>query len=451
MTRSTEFRYQRAGTRYTADGMNPTTCQLTPPRIPQGWGRSIRRALMHIATALLLVWLIVPHAYAQTSFPSSGSNLFPGTLFGDQPNVFADDGRIKVLVLGMNPIGLTESASEQIGLILQKNLNNTGHFAVVGPREMAAAFEQNQSELVDCRDIACGVESGKRLNADKVLVATIHLQGQMFVLNVRLINTFNNITAYQEEVRFTDDSMDQQLFSLVNNISRNSIRIGKILRTSVRGIVISLGARHGLRIGDRLVVYKQDEPLNPLQGEETPEQRKNIGIIKTINVNENTSDTIVIHKLEDPQADHFVKTYLEPTRQIELVEDTRRELDTNIRLASRVLPLQLAPVLLADNERREWQQMITAAESARRKWFTTAAIAGGIAVYFLANFDDTDLSTFGLYGSLGVAGWGVWKGFAAHNRVNDLRIQGRVRGYVDLDFQLIPQRKGIMMGLALNF
>ena len=418
-------------------------------------GRHPSRLMLLLAvllTAVPLLGGLAQPVSAQTNFPSSGSNLFPGTLFGNQPSVFAEDGRIKVLVLGLNPFGLTESAAEQIGLILQKNLNNTGHFAVVGPRELAAAFEQSEPDLVDCREIACGVEAGKRLNADQVLVSTIHLDDQVFVLSARLINTFNNNTAYAEELRFTDENMDEQLFSLVNNMSRNSIRIGKVLSTSVRGMVISLGARHGLRIGDHLVVYKQDDPVSALPEDVTPEQRKNIGIIKTINVNENTADAIVVYKLEEPQPEHFVKTYLEPARQIGLVEDTRRELDTNIRLASKVLPLQLAPVLLADTERRRWDQEVAYTEAQQKRWFYTAAIAGGVTVYLLYQGDTSDdIQQLMLYSAIGVTGYAIYQGFQYGAALNDLKVQGRARGYVDLDWNLLPQHGGASLTLTAKF
>ena len=404
-----------------------------------------------LATVLLLA-AAPATSQAQTNFPSGGANVFPGTLFGNQPNLFPADGRIKVLALGLNPFGLTESASEQIGLILQKNLENTGHFVVVGPREMATAFEREQPELVDCREIACGVESGKRLNADKVLVGSIRLDGQEFVLHVRLINTFNNITDYQEDLRFTDESMDEDLFRLVNNISRNSIRIGKVVSTSVRGVVVSLGARHGLRLGDRLVVYKQEHPTNPLQGDSALEQKKNIAIIKTININENSAEAILVHKLEEPLPDQFVKTYLEPTRQVELVEDTRREIDTNIRLANKVLPLELAPVMLADSEKRKWEQRLGNAETRKATWVTTAVVAGLASVYLFNQFDSSTLGQVELYGAIGVTGYAAWKIMRTNEEINTLQVEGRAKGYLadlDVNFGVTPQ--GLQLALAYRF
>ncbi|HEX7929250.1 MAG TPA: hypothetical protein VF678_16765, partial [bacterium] len=246
---------------------------------------------------------------------------FAGTIFAG-PNLFPEDGRIKLLVLGLHPTGLTESAAEQIGLILQKNLSNTGHFAVVGPREMNAAFEKEQPSLVECREIACGVESGKILGAQRVIVGTIRMEEPRFILKVRIIDPANNLTDYEEEIRFSDDSMDDDLFKLSNSISRNSLRIGRVLSTSVRGLVLSIGKRQGIKIGDQMIIYKQDVPIADLQGQQVDVQRKNIAIVKVLNVNESTTEAILVHHTEEPQVGHFAATYLDPARQIELVENT---------------------------------------------------------------------------------------------------------------------------------
>lgn len=427
-------------------GLNATSLASPMNRL-----QNFLAALFLIATLIAAGISSPGFIYAQTNFPSGGANLFPGTLFGNQPSLFPEDGRIKVLVLGLNPFGMTESTAEQIALIIQKNLNNTGHFAVVGPREMSAAFEREQPDLIDCREIACGVESGKRLNADKVLVGTISLDKQIFALSVRLINTFNNIIDYKEKITFTDESMDENLFRLVNNISRSSIRIGKIVSTSPRGVFISLGARHGLRLGDQLVIYKQDAATNPLQADSALEQKKNIAIARTININENSSEAILVYKLEEPVPGQFVKTYLEPARQIKMVEDTRREIDTNIRLANKVLPLQLAPVLLADSERRKWENRLADAESEKGTWWI-GAVAGGLAtIFFLNQFDDTTIAQAELYGSIAVTGFSIWKIIKLNGEINDIRVEGRSKGYVtyELNFGVSPD--GLSMAVAFRF
>ncbi len=419
-----------------------------------GLSRRVRAALAAFAVAWAAAAALLASSslvHGQAGFPPAQPPRggMPATLFAGQAQLFPDDGRIKLLVLPLNPTGLTESATEQIGLILQKNLSNTGHFAVVGPREVNAAFEKDRPSLVDCREIACGVESGKVLAADRILVGTIRSEDTRFMLRVRLIDPTNNLTDFEEEVRFTNVSMDDELFRLANSISRNSLRVGRVLSTSVRGLVISMGKRQGLKIGDMLVIYKQDVPITNLEGEQVDVQRKNIAIVKVLNVNESTVEAVLSHQIEEPQVGHFAATYLDSGRQIELVENTRRELDTGIRLANKVRPLELAPVMLADSERKKWLRRLEEAESTRRLWLGIGLIGAAATAYNL-NFYDT--STFGqvrLYASIGVAGYSFYKWIRARNEVNQINVEGRAKGFV-LEWAA-PTMTAYGPALALNF
>lgn len=419
--------------------------------------RAVFRARFALLAALLLIWGLQAAfpggAAAQTIFPggAQGEGSLAGTLFGDKPSLFPDDGRIKLLAIGLNPFGLTESAAEQIGLILQKNLSNSGHFAVVGPREANAVFEKERQELVDCREIACGVESGKRLGADRVLVGTIAMDGQTFVLNVRIIDTLNNITDYQEEIRFTDETMDEDLFRLANNFSRNSLLSGRVLSTSIRGIVISLGKQHGLKIGDVLVIYKQEVPITNLAGQNLDIQKKNIAIVKVLNVNEKSSEAVISHFTEEPQVSHFAQTYRDPTRQIELVENTRRELDTGIRLENKIRPLALVPVLLADSERRKWQARLNTAEANQRAWMIGGLVAGATMLVFLQDFSESSTDKLRTVAAGAVVGFAVKRYINLRDEINDLRVEGRQQGYLTLDYGLDAAPGYIGISLAYKF
>jgi len=419
-----------------------------PPTRWMGWPAAL--ALI-VASALLAVNPGAPRA--QTGFAQGGTpGSLSGTLFAGDIELFANDGRIKLLVLGLSPFGLTESATEQIGLILQKNLRNTGHFDVVGPREANASFERAAPELVDCREIACGVEAGKRVSADFVLVGTLSLVDPVFALRVRIIDTTNNLTDYEEEIRFRDSSMDEDLFQLANNISRNSLLKGRVLNTSIRGIVISLGRVHGIQLGDHMVIYKQEVPITNLEGQQVDTQRKNVAIVRVLNVNQNSSEAILVHKTEEPQVGYFAHTYLDPQRQIELVENTRKELDTGIRLANRIRPLELAPVMVQDTERARWVDSLRKQEAERDFWFTAGLVAGGVTLYVLNGYDSGDSSSqLQLLAAGGATGYIFWRWNQTRNSVNDLLVEGRARGYVRLEVLplIAPHRLGVQ--LALRF
>ena len=434
--------------------MNPNFLPFRILPEPMAQGKLLPWALFGLILSLALVTVNPGWAGAQTEIVTGreGPGLLGESLFADQPQLFANDGRIKIVVLGLNPFGLTESASESIGLILQKNLTNTGHFDVVGPREVNAAFEKAAPDLVDCREIACGVESGKRLGAGFVIVGTLQFNDPVFILRVRMIDTTNNLTDFEEEIRFRDETRGEDMFRLANNISRNSLLRGRVLNTSIRGIVISLGKVHGIKIGDHLVIFKEEVPNSDLEGKQVDTQRKNLAIANVLNVNQNSSEAIIVHKTEEPQVGFSVQTYLDNQRQIELIENTRRELDTGIRLANRIRPLELAPEIVIDTERAAWVRAVEDLESDRGFWFTMGLIAGGATLFVAHDFDSGEMSDQLQLGAAGtVFGFAIWKWVQARSGINELMVEGRSKGYVS--YRILPYIAPGAMGvrLALRF
>ncbi|MDH4120413.1 MAG: hypothetical protein OEV94_01735 [Deltaproteobacteria bacterium] len=372
-----------------------------------------------------------PVAWGQERFPGSGFGS-PSPYTSGKGELFQNNGRVKILILALSPFDITESAAEQIGLMLQKNLSNTGHYSVVGFREANMFFENERTELVDCRQIACGVESGKVLGADRVLVGSIRQTPQSIELNIRLINVANNLTDFNEQIFFTDQNMDDQMFRLANDIASSTLIVGRVLSTSLRGVVLDMGERHGLAIGDFLVVYKQDVSINDLGGKVIDFQRKNIAIVKVLRVNGNSAEAILIHSVEDPQPGHFVQTFLNPTRQTALMEDTRRELDTGIRMENKIKPLELAPVALTDNERKDWETRFLAAKAEEDTWYTYSLYGAGGAVGVLYLSSLTKMTPIVPMAAVGGAGYVVYQFLQARQVVQDIQLEGRARGYLTI-------------------
>ena len=377
------------------------------------------------------------------------SSAFQSGLFSGAGELFNEDGQIKLLVLALNPFGISEGPARSIGKILQKNLANTGHFQVVGPDETEAVIERDLPDEDDCRDIACGVRIGKHIGADFVLVGLLQYEDPLFTLQLRMIDISNNLTDYEEEIRYTDETMGEDLFRLSNNISRNSLLGGRVLNTSIRGIVISLGRVHGIKIGDNMVIYKQEVPITNLEGEKIDTQRKNVAVVNVLNVNRNSSEAIIIHKTEDPQVGYFVHTYLDPQRQIKLTENTRRELDTGIRLANRIRPVELAPVLVADMARKEWEDEMIEAEEDQKFWLWVGIGGASFTTYTLFNYSNSTSSQIQLLAAGGVTGYAAWKWFSARQKVNELNLEGRARGFVNLDVEPIFSPE--MTGLRISY
>ncbi|MEE8435924.1 MAG: hypothetical protein V3S64_14160 [bacterium] len=426
-----------------------------PARIP-ALARSLVPALI-LALALLAV--NPGPAGAQTQIVDGGrtSSLLGGILFAGEKILFKNDGRIKLLVLNFQAVGsgLSDSGAEGMTRILFSNLTNTGNFDMVGSLDIDEVYKtgnKDQRGLLDCRVLDCGVKIGKRQGADFVVVGSLEVDkkdNDLKTLKVRIINISNNLADFEEELRFKDE--EEALFNLANDIKRNFLLRGRVLSTSIRGIVISLGKQHGIKIRDNLVIYKEEVPITDLKGKKVDTQRKNIAIVRVLNVNHNSSEAIIIHKTEDPQVGFFVQTYLDNVRQIKLVETTRRELDTGIRLANRIRPLVLAPVVIRDIGRQEWLTTLEAQEGSRDFWFTVALIAGGATAFFLMDFDtdeSTDQLTVGAAG--GVFGFAAWRWIQSRKNINDLMVEGRGLGYVG-SLIILPYATSKEKGIRLAF
>ena len=415
------------------------------------------------ASALILALALLAvnpgAARAQTQIVTGGqtSSLLGGTLFAGEQILFRNDGRIKLLVLGFEPgMRISEGGALSMSKILYRNLANTGNFDLVGSQEIEKLYKtgtDEQKDLLPCNVLNCGVNIGIRQGADFVLVASIEVDEKdpdLKTLDVRIINISNNQADFQEELKkFRDE--EETLFTLANDIKRNFLLRGRILSTSIRGIVISLGKQHGIKIRDNLVIYKEEVPITDLKGKKVDTQRKNVAIVRVLNVNQNSSEAIIIHKTEDPQVGFFVQTYLDNVRQIKLVETTRRELDTGIRLANRIRPLVLAPVIIRDTKRQEWLTTLKSQEGSRDFWFTVGLAAGGAMVFFLMDFDTnetTDQLTVG--GAGGVFGFAAWRWIQSRNKINDLMVEGRGRGYVG-SLHIMPYITPKEKGLRLAF
>ncbi|MBF0279312.1 MAG: hypothetical protein HQM13_16065 [SAR324 cluster bacterium] len=351
---------------------------------------------------------------------------------------------------------------------LQKNLFNTNHFTVVGPQELAAHSQdlENPSD-VDCHDIACGIKIGKELNADKVMVGQINLelvQGQnaetiqLFTMSVRLLNVLTNSLDFSDEIQFNFDTMQDQLFELATRISNNTVFRGQVLSVNNKNIVIDLGKAHGLKIRDRIVVYTQTS-TSDLEGQTLGLEQKNIAIAEVNRLNDTSSNAIVLYKYEPIDPGALVKTYVNRHKQVDLIAETRRELDTRKRMARPTRPLVLKPEVI-DNvtgepireEKQRWQRRMAAAEANQKRWMYYGIGAGvGMALLLTKRVDLGDFHTMAVVGGGAASGYLIYKYFQTRNQINALQAEGRVKKFLSFqyDFNISPQ--GINVSLNYKF
>jgi hypothetical protein len=244
--------------------------------------------------------------------------------------------------------------------------------------------------LADCHDIACGVLIGKLFNADKVLVGSVRAETildengnevQGLVLSAKIVDVLTIGTDYDDEVRFTDARLHDSLFQMALRISHNTQLHGYVLKLNASTITVDLGRAHGLKVGNRLVVFRPTTATSTLEGQPLELNFENIAIAEAIRVNDMSSEIHLIQRRSSVLVGDQIRTYVNKNKQIALIAQTRKELDTQKRLAPRTKPLKLVPQLVQeDTGENRWARKYAAAQENEEFWMiaTIGTIGGAL-------------------------------------------------------------------------
>ena len=397
--------------------------------------------ILFLHTLVLLVFCgMSPSTWAQTSFfEESNFNVESDFMTG-----FSEDGRIKILMLTLVPSGMTETAAQEIGKALQLNLFNTNHFTVVGPSEWNAQIRSKDPSLGDCHDISCGILIGKLFNADKVLVGQISAEKILndnaqevdgVVMTLRLVDVITNTATFSDSTQFTDRTMHDALFTLATQISETTLLKGHILSVDREKIKIDLGRAHGLKEGDQMVIFSQS-PTISLEGQTIGLEQKNIGIVQLHRLNDMSSEALVKQKIDPIDTRSFVKTYVNFSKQIRLIAQTRRELDTQKRLQPKVRLSTVQPQIVDEaTGEKKWQNKLLLAQYNETVSLMTTLGLGALTLYSLNT--DINLSLLGDQSKsiipLLLAAGTAYSGYQYiqyRSLANEILAEGRVRGFI---------------------
>ena len=371
------------------------------------------------------------------------SNNSSGNIFGIQQaqlSGFSDDERVKVLLLNLLPSGMTETAAEEIGKVLQLNVYNTNHFTVVGPSEWNAQIKDRDPTMADCHDIACGVMIGKMFHADKVLVGTIHSEIMLndkwkeepsIILSIRLVDTRTNITDFTDEVQFNDLKMHDELFRMAERISENSLLLGNVLAVKHSGISINFGRAQGIKIGQRLVISRRKSFKSDSVEKTAGKTFQKIALAEIVQVSDLSSEAVIVQKISSVVQGDQIQTYVNNEKLIHLITQTRKELDTQKKLKPKKQVIRLGPTITKGSIFSNWSKLYNLTKSQHNRWLYTTAGAGTATIILLSG-------AFDISGFLSILPWvagagSVYSGikyFHYREMLNELSTEGRSRGFL---------------------
>jgi hypothetical protein len=343
---------------------------------------------------------------------------------------------------------MTESAARAFSNMVAQNLSNTNRFNVIALDTAEAETEKKAPALLPCFDIGCGIQMGKLMESDWILTGHISLtDAGLFSLTVKLVLIFDNSLAFEDTIRFTDETMDRQFYLLANRVANNAPVIGNIVEANNKIAVVDLGEKDGINVGDQMVIYR-NLTVRSDTGESFAEsqRRKNIGILKITKVGKGVSEGVYFQTIETPEERQFVSTYLDKRKQTTLIDDIRKELDTHLRNVFEIKQtVVLSPVRLEDLAKRNWAQRVRSLENSQSFWKTVLIGSGIASAYFLNQFESSD--DIKLLAALATVGYSSYKYFSLRSEINDLVEEGRYKGYLEL--QIRPDLGSV--GLTYQF
>jgi len=173
-----------------------------------------------------------------------------------------------------------------------------------------------------------------------------------------------------------------------------------------------------------------------LEGQTLELATENIAIAEIVRVNDLSSDAIVKQRISAVTPGDQVQTYIDVAKQVHLITNTRRELDTQKRLRPRTRPLKLEPELVEeDTGKQRWAMRLSQAMGEENQWFYITA--GGGAATLLLLSGNFNIFSGGL-GSLmpwvagGATVYTGMKYVGLRDKVSLLRQEGRNLGYLSL-------------------
>ncbi len=355
----------------------------------------------------------------------------------------------KLFVLQFSSTGMTESAARAFSNMIARNLDNTSRFKIIPLDSVEEEIQKQSPSLLPCFEIGCGIQIGKITNLDWLLSGHISLTPSgLFNLNVKLVHIFDNALAFEDTIRFSDENMDRRFYELSNRIANNAPLTGNVITANNKTAFIDLGEQHGISVGDQVVIYRNKRVGDEEDVGSTIFRRHNIGILKITRVGKKVSEGVYFQTIETPKPGQRVSSYLDKRKQIQLIVEIRKELDTQQRNVYEIKKsVVLSPIQLEDIARKKWVIKVRQVKYEREFWQLVLLGSGVASGYFLSQFQSGD--DLKLLGSLGTFAYSTFEYFTTRGRYNELMDEGRYKGYLDLKIR--PALGEVRIGYSFTF
>ena len=166
------------------------------------------------------------------------------------------------------------SVSKETALLvterISEKLSGSGKVRVLEHDEIEKILETIGRNLDDCTEEGCGIELGRQLDAEKIVAGSITRIGR----RITIVSNLIDVATTEREITVSsdlDDVSEERLVDYVPDLMKRMTAqiplIGKIIEIIGDTVVVDIGKRNGVSIGDELVVVYNKLLTDPETGE----------------------------------------------------------------------------------------------------------------------------------------------------------------------------------------
>lgn len=198
-------------------------------------------------------------------------------------------------ILPIKDVDVTKQIAEEAISGLYAYLQKSGKYKIIDRESAEKVFSEQSLQTSTVLEPAVISKIGKILNVDKLLLSTIYKsRTNNFRITISVIDVLTSQIEFSKEIGQGIMTANNEAKLCVNEITAEYPIIGNIIGVVRNIIVINLGQKNALNIGDRIFIARKI----PATDNSGKINFKRIGIAEIVNPHEGTSEA-TIKKLEN--------------------------------------------------------------------------------------------------------------------------------------------------------
>lgn len=112
-------------------------------------------------------------------------------LFSSAPSLHAEakkENKLRLAVMDLEAVNVDKQTAVTISDLIRTEVFNTGFFIVTERKEMQNILKEQSFQMSGLADTKSARVAGKLLSADRILVGTVNKLGNIFIMNVRMVD-----------------------------------------------------------------------------------------------------------------------------------------------------------------------------------------------------------------------------------------------------------------------